>query len=247
MGHCLPREFKKIVDRIGRWYNTALLVVERNNGGDTFIDELRYDLMYPRIWRKHDIDDRPRNTSSSTGAVHLSDYGFFTSMASKPTLNLFLLNFLRDQPGEGYKIYSRRLHRQLSIYVRKRDRAGKDTGKTEAEDGAGNFDDLVMACGLGLIGAPDAGMVDATNLIPHTQDDFANMYELKEDPSKFIEVGGQSLLSPVRLTPELSPDLSVQAQMEEFAKQLGAIPLIDRNIMSHTSRNKHIILNPYRY
>jgi hypothetical protein len=60
MARCLPRDFVKFIDRIGRWYNSAVAVVERNNGGDTLIDSLRYDYMYPRIWRKKDINDKPR-------------------------------------------------------------------------------------------------------------------------------------------------------------------------------------------
>jgi hypothetical protein len=55
MAHCLPRDLIKFIDRIGRWYNNAIAVVERNNGGDTLIDELRLRIMYPRLWRKKDI------------------------------------------------------------------------------------------------------------------------------------------------------------------------------------------------
>ena len=238
MGHCLPRVFKLIVDRVARWYNCSLLVVERNNGGDTFIDELRYDLMYPRLWRKRDVDDRPKKTSGGS-SLRLADYGFFTSTASKPVLNQFLLNFLRDKPGEGYTIYSRRLHRQLSTYVRKRDKAGKDTGKTEAEDGAGNYDDLVMACGLALIGAPDATVADATSLVPHTHDEFANMYTVTDNPDKFTDTGGQGLLIPTKVLPDLSPEMSIQSQIEQFAMQLGAIPMIDRNAVAPTTPRKY--------
>jgi intein/homing endonuclease len=142
MAHCLPRELVKYIDRIGRWYNCALAVVERNNGGDTLIDSLRHDVMYPRVWRKKDINDKPRPMHSKLKQrpMKVSPYGFSTSAASKPTLNKFLLDFIRTN-DEGYAIFSKRLLKQFQTYVRKRDRAGRDTMKTEAEDGAGNFDD----------------------------------------------------------------------------------------------------------
>jgi len=236
MARCLPRELIKFIDRIGRWYNCALAVIERNNGGDTLIDSMRYDVMYPRIWRKKEINDKPQVSNSNSGqrALKVSQYGFSTSQASKPTLNKFMMDFLSDQEGEGYKVYSTRLLKQLQTYVRKRDRTGRDTNKTEAEDGAGNYDDLVIAFALSLIGTADAFVVDSGNLIPTgSGGDFSSQIgptifsdSAQIDRQKaLIEVGGQSLLMPMAMTPEELPDISAQRHIDAYTMQLGGIPM----------------------
>lgn len=235
MARCLPREFIKYIDRIGRWYNCALAVVERNNGGDTLIDSLRYDVMYPRIWRKKDINDKPRPIGSNTQrAMKVAPYGFATSVASKPTLNKFLIDYISDKKDEGYKIVSSRLLRQLQTYVRKRDRSGRDTNKTEAEDGAGNYDDLVIACALALLGTSDAFVSDAGNLIPTANgDDFTNqsgpvIYSDAEQlirQKSFVEQGGSMLLMPMSLAPDDVPEISAQRHLDAYTMQLGGIPV----------------------
>lgn len=236
MARCLPRDFLKFIDRIGRWYNCALAVVERNNGGDTLIDSLRYDYMYPRLWRKQDINDKPRGASQSTASrpLKVQPYGFSTSVASKPTLNKFLIDFIRDKEDEGYTIYSKRLLKQFQTYVRKRDRVGRDTNKTEAEEGAGNFDDLVIATGLALIGTSDAFMIDSSNLLPFGgANDFKNQTGptiLSNEATlaaqqAFMENGGTSLLMPMAMSPEEVPEASAQRQLEAYTIQLGGIPV----------------------
>jgi hypothetical protein len=236
MARCLPRELVKFIDRIGRWYNCALAVVERNNGGDIVIDNLRYDMMYPRLWRKKDINDKPLapNSKGSARALKIGAYGFSTSVASKPTMNKFLIDFIRNKEDEGYKIKSKRLLKQFQTYVRKRDRMGRDTGKTEAEEGAGNFDDLVMACGLALIGTQDTFNIDAGNLLPFgAGTNFSDQVGpvIMSDQSvvtaqqNWVSEGGQHLLMPMALAPDDAPEVSAQRQIDAYALQLGGIPI----------------------
>lgn len=235
MARCLPRELIKYIDRIGRWYNCALAVVERNNGGDIVIDNLRYDIMYPRLWRKKDINDKPTvGNSSNQRAMKVGQYGFSTSVASKPTMNKFLIDYIRDKEDEGYKIVSKRLLKQFNTYVRKRDRLGKDTGKTEAEEGAGNFDDLVMACGLALIATQDAFHTDAGNLVPfgagtsfksQTGPTILSDQSVAAAQKQYVAEGGQHLLMPMALAPDDMPEISAQRQLDEYTLQLGGIPI----------------------
>lgn len=262
MAHCLPREFVKYIDRVGRWYNCALAVVERNNGGDILIDMLRHDIMYPRIWRKKDINDKPRHQMSRTRPrpLKVAPYGFATTAASKPILNKYLIDYLRSNPiticvecrtpgsisctrcggtdfanpPEGYAIYSRRLYKQLSTYVRKRDKSGRDTMKTEAEEGAGNFDDLVVALGLSFVGASDAILIDAGNLMPLGG---GGDYRVQSGPiimsdgsklaaqQRVATFGGPSLLMPMTMAPTELPEMSAQRQLDAYTMQLGAIPM----------------------
>lgn len=234
MARCLPREFLKYIDRIGRWYNCALAVVERNNGGDTLIDSMRHDLMYPRIWRKKDINDKPRPQGSKTiRALKVASYGFSTSVASKPTLNKYLIDYIRDAE-DSYKIYSSRLLKQLQTYVRKRDRTGRDTNRTEAEEGSGNYDDLVIATALALLGTSDGFILDAGNLMPvGSNSDFKSIAgpSIFSDDGQvnrqksFTDHGGSSLLMPMSLAPDEIPEVSVQRHIDNYTMQLGGIPI----------------------
>lgn len=236
MARCLPREFVKFIDRIGRYYNSALAVVERNNGGDIVIDQLRYDLMYPRLWRQKDINDKPKpsnGVSQRQRALQVKPYGWNTTSSSKPILNKLLLDHIREDDG-GYTIYSKRLLKQLHTYVRKRDRLGRDTGKTEAEEGAGNFDDLVMALAMALRGTSESYISDAGNMMPlGSGSDFssqsgptifsdAERISLQE---KYVELGGASLLMPMTMSPEEVPERSISRHIDNYTMQLGAIPM----------------------
>jgi hypothetical protein len=164
----------------------------------------------------------------------VGSYGFSTTMASKPTINQFLLNYIRDNSDEGYTIYSHRLLKQLHTYVRKRDRLGHDTSKTEAEEGVGNHDDLVIATGLALIGTADGFIVDAGNLTP-----FGGQQTFKESsgPSimsdgKNVDVqsdwaskGGAALMMPMSLAPDDLPEVAAQRLVDNYTVQLGGIPI----------------------
>jgi len=238
MARCLPRDLVKYIDRIGRWYNCALCVIERNNGGDILIDELRYNVMYPRIWRKKSINDKPRQ-STHQRALQVANYGFYTSQSSKATLNKLLLDNIRDD-GEGYDIKSRRLLKQLQTYVRKKDRMGRDTGRTEAEEGTGNHDDLVMSLALAFVGTRDAFSVDASSLVPHATSndgDFAVQPVAIEQQKEFVDKGGPSLLMPMLAETDDLPDVSAQKELEKYMMQLGGIPISDGNP----------IVNPRKY
>ena len=237
MARVLPRELVKYIDRIGRYYNSAIAVVERNNGGDMVIDELRYQVNYPRLWRKKDINDKPTPTNGTRRkqrALKVSSYGYNTSQASKAILNKFLIDCLRSNPEESWTIYSKRLYKQLQIYVRKRDRSGRDTGRTEAEDGAGNFDDLVMSCALALVGTSDGFILDSGNMIPTNGSiDFKSMSGpvLYSDAASvtlqksFVEKGGNMFLMPMTMSAEELPETVASRVIDNYTMQLGAIPI----------------------
>ena len=98
--------------------------------------------MYPNLWRRKTINDKPTSNKKKLG-IKVAEYGFMTTVSSKPRLNKKLIDFIRPDDS-GWTIKSERLIKQLQIYVRKRDKSGRDTDKTEAESGAGNHDDLVI-------------------------------------------------------------------------------------------------------
>lgn len=236
MARVLPRDLVKFIDRIARWYNCATLVIERNNGGDIVIDQMRYDMMYPRLWRKKDINDKPTPASAKVRKkarpLKVSSYGFMTTQSSKATLNKFMLDSFRDDGG--YTIYSRRLLKQFNTYVRKRDRIGRDTNRTEAEDGAGNYDDLVMAAALALVALHDGLQIDAANLLPTGSNTTfksmtgptiltdAGMVEMQES---LADKGGSQVLMPMTMSPDEVPEVAAQRIVDEYTLQLGGIPM----------------------
>lgn len=238
MARCLPRDLMKYVDRIGRYYNNALTVVERNNGGDIVIDALRLDYMYPNLWREKVTSDRPRsNSNSGQSSMSVKPYGWNTTSASKSILNKYLIDFIRDREGDGYKIYSKRLLKQFQTYVRKRDRLGRDTSKTEAEEGSGNYDDLVMACAMALRAAPDSVGVDSNNLIPMTSDSLKNM---KFDESKPISmsINDRNILMPSTIASDDPIEYTIQQYLDSFTVDLGAIPI---------SNDRPLVADPKSY
>lgn len=224
MARCLPRDLVKYIDRIGRWYNNALCVVERNNGGDIIIDELRYTMMYPRLWRRKDLNDSPRmGRSRRPRALKVSPYGFSTTQSSKQTLNQYLLNNIRED-DDGIAIYSRRLMKQLQVYVRKRDRLGQDTSRTEAEEG---HDDLVMAFALALVGAGDSFIADSGDLLPFKFGGDSGPVDSQDDDNSMLEImsrGGTQILAPITVTADNTPSMDAEQLMAKFAAQLGGLP-----------------------
>ena len=237
MARVLPSELAMYIDMIGRYYNYALLVIERNNGGDIVIDDLRFNYMYQRLWRKKDINDKPSSTSSRRKRTRLKvgTYGFTTSGSSKPGLNKLLVDYIRDT-DDGLKIFSNRLLNQLHTYVRKRDRSGKDTNKTEAEEGINNFDDLVMAMGLSLVGINDALDVNPGVLIPVSSNtDFKQMLGPKIPTNELIvertqllsSSFGSNVLMPISSGPSDVPSISASRILDDFTMQLGGIPIVN--------------------
>lgn len=244
MVHCLPSELVMYIDRIGRYYNNALAVVELNNGGDIVIHMLRNEVLYPNVWRRKEVNDTPRVTGGGKPrALKVGAYGHNTNQQSKQSLNKLLIDFIRPDDS-GYIILSSRLLGQLEKYIRKRDRVGRDTGRTEAEEGAGNFDDLVMACGLAFVGSNDAINVDVTGMAPVTQDigqlQPINIMSDANAPSpvvvkktddgmgdrlsSFAMHGGPGMLAPFIMAPDELPDESAKRAIEEYALQIGGIP-----------------------
>lgn len=229
MVHCLPSTFKKMVDYVGRYYNSALAVIERNNGGDDLIDDLQREFLYPRLWRRTTLNDKPtRANTRRKNPLLYAHYGHFTTDAAKSLLNRYLVDCIREIPGVGVQIYSRRLYKQLLIYVRKKNRAGHDTGKTEAETGPGNHDDLVMACAMALMGMPDAVHLERSVIQPvngmKLDIQLQSPEEFEAKIEQFREKGGPGLTVPMLISPDLPPDQSALAELLRFQQQLMRKP-----------------------
>jgi hypothetical protein len=179
--------------------------------------------------------------------MKVAEYGFFTSGAGKARLNKALIDNLRADEN-GFTIYSRRLVRQCNIYVRKKDRTGRDTDKTEAEDGPGNYDDLVISSGLAFVGVPDAAQLSGAAILPHKESSSLNFKPFHTGPI-VDDIAGQIVIAgtytdPGVLVPivghaAVGRDESITAEIARFSAQLGATP-IAQNIPS-VSAKRHTL------
>jgi hypothetical protein len=127
-------KYAKIVYDIGMYFGYAMLIIERNSYGLDVINKLRKDMGYINILKFKRFD-------KITGK-HQFDYGFYTDSTSKT----ILVNDLREQFDEGgILINDPETLNQFKIFQ-------ENKGKYEAIKGEKNFDDLVIAAGLGVQG-----------------------------------------------------------------------------------------------
>jgi hypothetical protein len=121
-GHYSPRELALKVIELGRMYNSALLVVERNNHGHGVLANLRA-AGYQKLFRDSGQD------------------GWLTSAVSKPAMIENLAAILAIKPQ---LFQSTRLLAECRTFVRRRD--GGSGGAS------GSHDDCVMAMAIALAG-----------------------------------------------------------------------------------------------
>lgn len=219
----LPRIFAKMIDYIGRLYNNALAVVERNGPGSGVIQELNEDLSYPNLYR-----DSRENASLQKKYNY---YGFSTQKNSKHTLNKALMDYIST---DGYTIKSLRLVKELDIYVY------LGNNKTGAQPGSGNHDDLVIACGLAFIGVDSTFIGDNHVLAPYSVTGNGLADELAVKITDYMSRGGKNVLLPFA-TPDIqNKHKDMTQELESFTAKLGGIP-ISKNILPSMVGKKHYI------
>lgn len=126
-----PDQFGHMLDRLGRFYNFALMGVEINNHGLAVVQRLR-DLFYTNLYRREKgIDERFETATSKLG--------WKTDMRTKPLAIDYLAEAIRD----GYLIeHDIVFVEEAFSYVR------DDNGRTNAE--IGSHDDTIMAKAIAL-------------------------------------------------------------------------------------------------
>ena len=126
-----PDQFGHLLDKLGRFYNFALLGVEINNHGLAVVQRLR-DLFYTNLYRREKgIDERFETTTSKLG--------WKTDMRTKP----LAIDYLAEAIREGYIIDKDIVFVEEAFsYIR------DNNGRTNAEEGS--HDDTVMAKAIAL-------------------------------------------------------------------------------------------------
>jgi hypothetical protein len=216
----IPSVFARMVDYIGRYYNNAFAVVERSGIGVGVCNDLHDTLKYQNMYRK------PKKNSFNKD-IKYGEVGFNTTTASKPMLNKLLID---GMVPDGWKIKSSRLAKELLIYV------NLGNGRTGAENGKGNNDDLVMAFMLAIFGASNAVLADQEPLIPMRDTGMSNVTGSVGDTlSKYAD-----LIPPVAVNMNDKHKLSIEQEISKFARQIGGIP-IDQVKIDSVSRQKYTI------
>lgn len=217
MGHVEIKQFAKIVDWLGRYYNHALVNIERTGIGVPFIQDIN-ELIYPNLWR-------PKKQTAA--GMRLGPPGFATTGQSKPTINKALVEYINENDNQGVRLRSHRLLRQLQIYIRKRNNKGIATKRTGAQEGRGNHDDLVIAAGLAFIAAPDVVEFDPTTMIPFKS--TQNLATAQVDQShidreatqkKLWDSTDTGLLMPLTFNQVIDHEATTRSILEQFTKQL---------------------------
>lgn len=126
--------FAKAVDLIGKWYNYALLMVERNNYGLDVLQRLRKEIQYQNLAKTKRFD-------KIKGSFNI-DYGFNTDGVSKTKL----INDLREAFDLGLILVNdKETLEQMRIYQE------FDNGRLGNAGREGVFhDDLVIALALAV-------------------------------------------------------------------------------------------------
>lgn len=135
-GHMHPARFATILEALGRRYNFATVIPERNNHGLLTCEILAKDLAYPNVYLEEQVGDL------SDG--HTEAIGFYTSPRTKP----LIINKLRAALINGeMTLYDRTTLAEMQRFV------VKASGQMEADDGRDKdgdafHDDCVMALAL---------------------------------------------------------------------------------------------------
>lgn len=130
---CDPDELGQYLTALGRWYNQAHLIVERNNHGLVTLRSLQDHFQYPNIYSERVQDER--------GQRQTKKLGFLTTKKSRPQILGLMKEFVR----EGYtRARSPEIISEMLRFV------VDANGREEAQEGS--HDDCVMAYALALFG-----------------------------------------------------------------------------------------------
>lgn len=120
------------LDRLGRFFNDADLLVEANNMGQSTVDRL-IQLQYPHMYK--------RRVFNKVNQKIMEEYGWWTDTKTKPVLLSFFQDLVRLQQIE---IPDKQIIMEMMTYI------VKDNGSLGASEG--NFDDTVISTALAFFG-----------------------------------------------------------------------------------------------
>lgn len=128
-------QFAELIDVLGRYYNYAFLVVERNSYGLPVIERLRKDMGYENMYKQKMFDERGKKKLQ---------LGWTTTQGNKA----IFVSDMKEQFEKGLiNIECKQLLQQMQMFVENSGKMGNKRGNTEK-----NHDDLVIAAALAIQG-----------------------------------------------------------------------------------------------
>ena len=202
-------QLSKMVDYLGRLYNNALVVVERNGGyGESVIQDLRTVYFYPNLFHRRMPNGKKDKRS-----------GFPTSASSKGHIVKAICENMGTE--ERIKFKSARLYKEACSFIH------LGSGKVGNEPGTNNNDDLMIGAGLALVAMIEA-MLTPEGLIPTNSQHIDNAFEEKIELSldDAIQRGGHQLAYPILSNSAVNnDDMTVEEEINKFIMQIGGVPL----------------------
>lgn len=129
--HCEPDIFGKKLARLGYYYNTAILGVERNNHGHSVLNTLSNYECYPNLYYHSEYDSSTDKESKKLG--------FPTDKKTRPIMISDLQEAIRSK---WLPVYGLETIGELFTFII------NEKGKAEAQEGC--HDDLVMSLAIAL-------------------------------------------------------------------------------------------------
>lgn len=123
-GHCEPDDYSRIVQHLGKKYNTALIAVEFNKDGNWVNTDLHVS-QYPNIYMRTVVDDVTKETTKS--------FGWLTSKKTRD----FMLGEAKKHFNSTQELNCRPLLEEIMTFIR--DKRGKPAAASKKHD------DIVMA------------------------------------------------------------------------------------------------------
>lgn len=133
-GHIDPYPFAKELLKLGRYFNNALVAVERNAQGASVLSRLVNELKYENLYRQKDQHDRYDKKDDAP-------YGYHTNVQSKH----HAVNLLKQIVKQTIQICDQRWYTEAICWVL------DDRGRPSTSDGAN--DDTLMAAAIAYAAA----------------------------------------------------------------------------------------------
>jgi len=133
-GHIDPWPFADELDVLGRYYNNALIAVEKNNHGLTVIKRLLHDFEYPNLYKRTIQPDRSRPSQRNF------DYGILTRGGQQAGSKALVVDALRAVVRRVAPIHDSRFYKEGLTWVL------DEKGRPTTNEGAN--DDLLMAAAI---------------------------------------------------------------------------------------------------
>lgn len=223
---CSIDEFSRMLDYLGRFYNDALLIVERTGIGEAVIQDLKNTLFYPNLfYRRLPNGKKDKKPGFPTGA----------------TTKGYLVKSITDNIGvgeRGIKFKSSRLVRELNCFIH------LGNGRIGNEPGAGNNDDLVIATGLSCMGIVEA-LQTPDGLLPMSSNSMGDDERIDVTLDDMIQKGGHNLMYPIMTTTETTVEKTTEEMLMQFTTQLGGVTMemVDKKKALLPTRNKKQYFN----